>query len=343
MFPRKKQEPHVGPNMYAGSWRDGNYVWAIALHLAWNDMCSTVFGGPPSAEPAPSGTTELVEVLNRAPFTRKDVDEESVYVDVGFGPSAVDRINREVHSRFPTRSFPDLSRDIDDQDLVLYAYLSKALDFDTPFKPKSVAFEDVVDLEGFCAVTEEQSKCVVPILYESDDRFVVRLRLKGPADALYLVKGFPMDQPGDAVEATNREEGLEPPLRKQDKFSAPKITMRSDRNIPELKGLALQREGSDVALLSEIRERVSFMLDAKGARVETEVLLEVATMALGKRLPETPRHFYLDAPFWVVLKRAGAAHPYFVLGVTNAAWMMKHPPQRIDQTLAALLRKAQTL
>jgi hypothetical protein len=66
-------------------------------------------------------------------------------------------------------------------------------------------------------------------------------------------------------------------------------------------------------------ENINFELDEEGAKVESQAVIGAERGAMPKK---TGRYFYLDKPFWVIMKREDSAHPYFLLGVNNAQIMM---------------------
>ena len=76
----------------------------------------------------------MVENFNQSKFSIKDIDFNSIYVKAGYGQETVDEINAETKKKFPQKSFGDLNLNLSELDIIIYAYLMKNIEFETPFK-----------------------------------------------------------------------------------------------------------------------------------------------------------------------------------------------------------------
>lgn len=284
------------------------------MNLCWTELCGSVIHAPLALRTDDPVAQKMVEAFNHPVCTTADLDEPGYYVKAGFGPRTVEAVNRECRAKFPEKSFPDLKISLGDQDILSYAYFYKKVAYLQPFSRCNLRFEGT-EVAGFEAKGDQ--KHVVEVLwYEHDDRFVLRLKLKDPADELWLAKGFDTQDP----EALLRHlSGLNDPdtstLGDADYFKMPLLSMQCKREYPELTGMPIANEGFDTCLIGMMFENIAFELDEIGARVESQAVISVERAAAGPIRKR--RYFYLDKPFWVVMKRAEAAHPFFLLGVNN--------------------------
>lgn len=66
----------------------------------------------------------------------------SIYIKSGYGQETVDEINTEIKKKFPKKSFGDLNLNLGEMEMIVYAYLMKNIEFETPFKKsKKQTFE----------------------------------------------------------------------------------------------------------------------------------------------------------------------------------------------------------
>jgi hypothetical protein len=70
---------------------------------------------------------QMIENYNSAKFKATDINPQSIYVKSGKGQQTVDLINKEVKQKFPEKSFKDLEFNLQNQDIISYAYLFKKL------------------------------------------------------------------------------------------------------------------------------------------------------------------------------------------------------------------------
>jgi hypothetical protein len=73
--------------------------------------------------------------------------------------------------------------------LLAYVYLAKTLLFQTAFSISTLKFGDKW-VKSFSAPTANQRKQVALVKYESNLKFVVRLKLDKSQDELFLCKGY---------------------------------------------------------------------------------------------------------------------------------------------------------
>lgn len=305
---------------YVGSEYKGNYVWGGAMNLAWTELCNSILKAPLTLATEDSTALMMAQSFNNPVFTKKDLDEKSYYVTSGYGQKTVDRINKESKKKFPKKSMPDLEMKLSPSDIISYAYFLKEVQYLTVFEKKTVMF-DGKKVEGFYAKNEAQRGNIGVLWYNNDDNFIISLRLKDKKDQLILAKGYPMDSPDTVLKAINALVSNEPvEMRKSDIFEAPKLSMSMRRDYKEIIGKQVATKGFESYRIAQMFENIKFDMDEKGARVENEAVI---VMIKGIPMQEKVRRFILDAPYWVVMKRADSANPYFILGVNNTEFMKK--------------------
>ena len=298
-------------DQYTGSLYQDNYVWGGAMNLCWTMLCEAVIHSPIELDTDDQPALEMANSLNHPVCTTKDLDAPSYYVKAGLGSRTLEAINRECKAKFPQKTFPDLTFDLADDDIISYAYFYKKVAYATQFSRRAVAFNGQ-QVQGFEA-RDGQKKTVEVIDYQSNDQFVIRLRLKDNADELILAKGYDTRQPNEVLLALANLSAKAPtPLESEDVFSMPLIKLKFRRNYTEMLGKKLKNPSFTGYAISQMFENIAFELDETGASVENE-----AVMTLVRGAYRTGRFFYLDKPFWVIMKRADSPNPYFLLGVNN--------------------------
>lgn len=305
---------------YLGSEYKGNYVWGLAMNLAWHDLSENILHGKVELKTSDEIALRMADQLNEAPLTKKDLDGKSYYIKSGFGQKTVDLINKESRTKFPDKSFGDLKLRLGPKDIIAYAYFLKKVEYLAQFKEKKVLFEkDTVN--GFYAHTPEQYSNIGILRYWDDDRFIICLKLKDDKDELILAKGFGMNHPKDALKEIDKyNKDTRSSMNDDDQFEMPKLHLDHRHDYIEFTGKSLANKGFEEYFIAQMFEKIKFDMDHKGARVESEAVIIGPTA-----MPSQPkvRRFILDKPFWVVLKRRDSQHPYFVLGVKNTELMEK--------------------
>jgi hypothetical protein len=76
----------------------------------------------------------------------------------------------------------------------------------------------------------------------------------------------------------------------------------------------LQNPGWEGYYIQTALQSIDFRLDSEGAGVASSVLIE----AKSEKRPASPRYFFLNRPFLIVMKKRDSANPFFVMWVENA-------------------------
>jgi len=305
---------------YLGSLQKGNYVWGGAMNLAWSELTDNILKGKMQFATTDKIVLSMMDKFNNPVFTKKDLDEKSYYIKSGYGQKTVKLINKESKKKFPKKSFSDLKMELQPTDIISYAYFLKEVQYVTVFEKKTVQFNGQ-SVEGFYAKKEKQHENVKIINYESDEKFIVSLQLKDKSDQLILAKGYDLSKPDAVVNEINKYNASNLSfIEDNDIFEAPALHLDCNRTYTELIGIPVANRGFESYTISQMFENIKFDMDEKGARVENEAVIVMTKSAI---MPEKPKKFILDKPYWVIMKRTDSVNPYFILGVNNTELMKK--------------------
>ena len=219
---------------YLGSEYKGNYVWGLAMNLAWNELNENILHEKLKMKTDDAVALAMVDTLNHDSFTKIDLDEKSYYIKSGFGQKTVELINKASRAKFPGKSFEDLKLNLGPKDIISYAYFLKQVEYLMQFMEKDVLFEKE-KVKGFYADDIKQKENVKILKYWDDNRFIISLKLKDESDELILAKGFDMNKPQEVVDEINRykHDGLHE-MGSYDQFAMPKLHLDHKRNYVEL-------------------------------------------------------------------------------------------------------------
>jgi hypothetical protein len=242
---------------YLGSEYKGNYVWGLAMNLAWNELNENILHEKLRLNTNDKVALEMVDKLNRSPFTKNDLDEKSYYIKSGFGQETVDLINKESRQKFPEKSFRDLEIKMAPIDIISYAYFLKEVEYWTQFKEKEVLFEKE-RVKGFYAKGHDQQENIRILKYGDDERFIISLKLKDGGDELFLAKGFDMNKPQGIINEIVRYNSTNLPLMgHDDQFEMPKLHLQLHRDYIELIRKNLANKGFEIIKEQELKTKQS--------------------------------------------------------------------------------------
>jgi hypothetical protein len=318
VMPTQDTLPTYYPDPHNGADYEGNYIWGAAMDLAWKELIGNVTKEEPSYKGRDSSISKMVETYNASGFTRNDVDAPSYLVRSGFGPGTLTAIRKEMKERFPNGKLKVPEIALHEDDIIIYAYFLKALEYEVPFDTGRINFEGK-PVHGFNAKKGRQRHNVDILQYDSDDRFLLRLQLKQPGDQLFLAKGFAMETPDEALQAIHRhQESKGESMHDMDQFRAPILKLDYERNFLPKNGIVVKNADQTPFQITAMKEWIKFQMDEVGAKVENMATIGPIPTPTPTPLPKRkPKNLLLDKPYWVVMKRTNSARPYFILGIRN--------------------------
>ena len=311
-------------DQYPGCKFKGNYIYAGAINLVWNEMKKNIGGEEVKLKTKDNNVLHFINIMNNFTFDQKDLDSNSYYIKSGFGQAVEDLINKEVMIKFPDKKLPKLDFMLEPTDLIMYAYIYKNLFYVNKFKPQNFLFDNQV-VTGFFASTQEQKNTVEIIHYWTDDKFILKIKLKDSSDELILAKGFDQKNPIAVMSALNVEEKTTASnLGKSDVFGMPELHFTYGHVFKDLEYLQFSNQKFKNKQLSIFFEKVKFDLDYNGVRMENESCMIARTGAP----PKFDKKLLLNKPFWLIIKKKESRKPYFILGINNEEFMKN--PQKME-------------
>ncbi len=322
------------PHLEAPVTQDQNILWCGSFQLAWNEAISLVkedlhFDSDPG----------MVPILNKQSFTKRDLDAQSYVAVAGFVRDDVfGQIVRQLQETFKGQATPRYIPPPDltprPQDIVVYSYLFKNLEFPIPFERVDEPLVFGTERVPCFGIGEKYKPKHVDMLeqlaildYQSEDDFVIELKTKSTLDRVILAKTPPQATLEALVAAVGmRATNVEPtqPLI-GDILKVPKLNFDITRQYDELTGKRLLVTNPNVAqdlLVLSALQNVRFQLDEKGVRLRSESHIAFGCSAQ----PEPPpaKHIMVfDKPFLILLQRQEAKSPYFALWVGNPELLVK--------------------
>lgn len=310
---------------YVASEYKGNFIWCGAMNLAWNELNENIIKDKVKLNSNDKVTLEIVKSFNNATFTKKDLDSSSYYIKSGFGQKTVDAINKESKIKFPDKILENLHLQLQDDDLISYAYFNKFVSYRYEFDKTTVIFKGE-KVKGFAynpKVLGHEFNIEV-IEYVNDDQFIARLKLKEDNTEMIVAKGYNMNNPAVVIEKWNNNDPSHYySLQGEDEFEAPQLNLNFHREYKEVTNELLENKGFENKYFSQMFENIKFKMDEKGAEVEAEAVISMEAGSNGHSSAPVPRHFKLDKPYWVILKQVDSKNPFFILGVNNTKLMDK--------------------
>lgn len=311
-----------------------NALWCGTFQLAWNEAC-TLVGEDLHLNNEPA----MVGILNKRAFTKQDLDAKSYVAVAGFVKDGVHRqIVQQLEDTFDgqatPRYIPPKSLTPRPQDIVVYSYLFKNLEFQTPFEriSKPVAF-GTAQVSCFGIGEEYKSKHhemlgqFVILDYQDEDDFVIEFKTKSSDDRVILAKVQPEPTLETTVQTVQKRAANPEPTRPDvgDVLKVPKFNFDITRKYRELECKRLLIKNPNVAndlLVLSALQNVRFQFDEKGVRLRSESHIAIGC---GASPPSPPtRHVMIfDKPFLVMLHRTEANVPYFALWVGNPELLVK--------------------
>lgn len=262
-------------------------------------------------------------------------------------------INDEIHI---SNTFPDLqllnqstsyqnvlnkdeyrtSVDIVDNIISAKAEFSKSLSFETKLNPNQLTFNgQKVKAFGVSSYSSNEQLQLVKILYYKNDKnFIIKLL---PKDTSHEIILFKSEKKWNTMTDINREiskliqmgtqeKAVEKTAWKyyfndEDEVVIPNFSFNLETHFKTLENTNFSTTKQDY-IITKAWQRNAFILNEKGAEVESEATMEMACEAIEKELPQ-PKKMIFNEPFFLMLKKTTVQNPYFCIWVKNTELMEK--------------------
>lgn len=331
------KETIVTPHLEAPIASGKNVLWCGTFQLAWNEACSLLGQDVRLAnEPA------MVAILNKKSFRKRDIDTKSCVAVAGFvKDDVVGQIARQLQDTFQGQATPRYipSQELTPrpQDIVVYSYLFKNLEFRVPFeriaKPVVFGTKQVPCFgigEEYKHKHGEMLAQFLVLDYQSEDDFVIEFKTKSERDRVILAKMQPKSTLKATIEAVQKRAANPAPIQPQngDVLKVPKLNFDVTQRFTELEGRRLLHKNPNVAndlvVLSAL-QNIRYQFDETGVRLRSES--HIAFGCGSTRQPPPTRHIMVfDKPFLIMLQTTEAHVPYFALWVGNPELLIPPDP-----------------
>ena len=226
--------------------------------------------------------------------------------------------------------------DVSGDAIVAKAFFNKTLPFATKFQIlDDVAFDkEIVSAFGMQRFDEDIAKCAEILFYHDDDHFVLKLQPKDISHEIILVKGLKgittlsvaLQQTNDLIQKGKRarvqpKQAWKYSINNNDKFTIPVIQFNIEADLEKLSGQQFATT-KRMHFIELAYQRTGLILDENGAIVESEVTYTLDS-AIAVPQPAYPKNMLLNKTFYVIIKRADKANPYFVMKVENSELLTK--------------------
>ena len=279
---------------------DKNNVYAASLLMAWDELKKEL------DSPLKIINGDILKVMNSSK-TWKHVLQKNEYAT---------------------------SVEITDLTIIAKAYFKKSLPFETVLERDDTALlfegKEVASF-GFWGYSNV-SKI---IYYNNDNDFALSLFPKDKEHEIRLMKtDFSryktmneavlslMNKEKDFGEKRNKKNYWKYFFNDDDRVRIPVVQFNIENNYQDIQG-SIFKSGTKVYFIETAYQRTAFLLNEKGAEVESEALIEAVTEEAMEKEQPKPKKLYFDKDYLILLKRKSSKNPYFALLVSNSELMEK--------------------
>lgn len=307
-------------------------IWCSSFGLAWEKLKNEVVKQPVLVD----GAQQVADRLNAVTNPEGDLPAGSYYANAGLlKDGIISKIQGDMAREFPWAPKPTF-RSNGQVGAVAYAFLSATTRFTIPFfdDKKPLAFKSssgqktglrafgireddlsgVRDLRAQTAVLYTEfaigppegmsGEYIIDPCRTSDDTQIILASIKPKITLSESVTYVD----GKIAEWAKRVPDPKP-IALNDTLLIPNLSWRIMHPMRELEGKIIKNGPISGLPIIQADQMISFNLDRSGAALESEAKILVAS---------APAHYHFDHPFLIIMKKRGAAKPFFVMWVDNA-------------------------
>ncbi len=234
-----------------------------------------------------------------------------------------------------------ISSEIDGQNIKAKAEFNKSLPFQTElngYKDRLIFNNKKVSSFGVTGYDSHDKLKIVSILYfKNDNNFVLKLH---PKDSDHEIILFKSEKKFDKMSDINAEiikliaQGKDDKknektmwkygILEEDEIIIPKFNFNIEKTYKDLAGNSFNTKEQNY-IIERAWQRTAFILDEKGAEIESEAVIEYAIEEVEEdpNKPK-PKKMIFDKPFFIMLKKTKSQNPYFGFWVANTELMSKN-------------------
>jgi len=229
--------------------------------------------------------------------------------------------------------------EIDGDLIIARAEFRKSLPFElrlNSFDNELIFDNQKVKSFGIFGYNYETSGIIQVLYYKNDSNFILRLSPKDKEHEilLYMTEGSfktmsdLIEEIGDKlkvaeIERQNIDLSWKFSLTDNDEVVIPKFDFNIETNYSTLEGKTFKSEETNFRI-EEAWQRTAFILDEKGAEIESESEIVVTTDSVAVEVQQPrPKKMRFEKPFFLMLKRVDNENPYFGLWAADSELMSK--------------------
>ena len=288
--------------------KDKNAVYCVTLLYAWDEVRKVIKS--PLQINSKKNTQDLVLFHNSTSFKNVlNADENSSSVDVeGDRITAKAEFDKSLPFEFDLRGF------------------NNKLTFNGT---KVASF-------GSFGGRGDVYKTIDILYYKNDNEFIIKLLPKDQQHEIILFKTkkqfknfAQMNSELAKKKSLGKKEQKQQSkywkyyLQDEDEVIIPKFNFNIETNYQNIEGNQINTSKNNY-VIEKAYQRTAFILDEKGAIIESEVIIEEVVLdEMEEQEKPKPKKMRFDKPFFILLKKTTAKNPYFVLLANNAELMVK--------------------
>jgi len=335
---------------------DRNLVYCASFQIVWNQLADEMIKAPPELE----GNPLLGQALNRRQFDKQDISQDCYLAVAGFGRDGiVEQIKQGLEEKFHRESGFDLALSSPD-DILAYAYLEKALPFDTIFDvfDTPLLFSDGIGVQSFGIEKGDAAADQVVVLdYRNPDDFILKLQGSPKIDGMVYFRK--VEHPRITDDIILAKVTPQPTLLKtidnvlfriSEEGHQQAINALHNAGINPIKLLSpsLDFEGTEILQIPKITFNITHLFtEIVGKHLLNrgfeKYFIAQALQATKFKLDETgadlssegfmdmslglnwePRRFIFDKPFLLCLKEKQAHYPYLAVWIGNSELLVRN-------------------
>ncbi len=287
--------------------KDKNAVYCVTLLYAWEEVRKAIKS--PLQINSKENTQDLVLLNNSTSF--KNV----LNVDEYFSSGGIKGDRITARAEFD-KSLP-------------FEFDLKSFDNKLIFKGTKVASF------GSVGGGKDDYKTIKILYYKNENEFIIKLLPKDPQHEIILFKTkkqfenfAQMNSELAKKKSLGEKEQKQQSkywkyyLQDEDEVIIPKFNFNIETNYQNIEGNQINTSKNNY-VIEKAYQRTAFILDEKGAKIESEAEITTSTDAMEEEEKPKPKKMRFDKPFFVVLKNIQSVNPYFVLFANNAELMVK--------------------
>lgn len=311
-----------------------NLIWCSALISAWKEIEKNIT----KEEPLLTEKSNLVDSLNSAPDPSEYVPGKATFSAAGLVKDGIeDRIKNGLNEKFPNKALPQFVAPTPNS-LIAYAYLKAGITFTHPYSinKKAMNFTDstgtsskvktfgIFDRDTYIDNVADQ----IAVLYAKgsgdNKQFIVDLDKKSKEYQILLATIKPQKSLKATVSYINDklETDLSRLFSRGNTLIVPQTAWKVIHSYSELVSKKFSNKDLDEYSITKVQQDIEFKLHSKGAEVESEAILEAVKSADFDKVTFDGRYNF-DQPFYILMRKRGEKHPFFLMYVDNAELLSK--------------------